>query len=41
VDKLMVAANQHDKSIWDIIHDHLSEVGLHDGIAQEDRRIRE
>jgi DNA helicase-2/ATP-dependent DNA helicase PcrA len=35
IDKLMVAANQHDKSIWDIIHDHLSEVGLHDGLKKK------
>ncbi|MGV9012152.1 MAG: ATP-dependent helicase [Flavobacteriales bacterium] len=35
IDKLMVAANQHDKSIWDIIHDHLGEVGLHDGLKKK------
>jgi DNA helicase-2/ATP-dependent DNA helicase PcrA len=35
IDKLMVAANQHDKSIWDIIHDHLGEVGLHEGLKKK------
>ncbi|MBX2983029.1 MAG: UvrD-helicase domain-containing protein [Flavobacteriales bacterium] len=35
IDKLMVTANQHDKSIWDIIHDHLGEVGLHEGLKKK------
>ncbi|MBK9060961.1 MAG: UvrD-helicase domain-containing protein [Flavobacteriales bacterium] len=35
IEKLMVTANQHDKSIWDIIHDHLGEVGLHEGLKKK------
>lgn len=35
MEKLMVTANQHDKSIWAIIHDHLGEVGLHEGLRKK------
>ncbi|MEO7081239.1 MAG: 3'-5' exonuclease, partial [Flavobacteriales bacterium] len=35
MDKLMVTANEHEKSIWAIIHDHLGEVGLHDGLKKK------
>ncbi|MBP9078813.1 MAG: UvrD-helicase domain-containing protein [Flavobacteriales bacterium] len=32
IDKLLVAAGQQDKSLWDTIHQHLGEVGLHQGL---------
>lgn len=35
VDKLVVAANQHGKSVWAAMNEHLHQAGLHEGLRKK------